>query len=167
MNTRILALLVAAAGAAQGAQSEFDRVVTAVEAHYGVKRTHIPFLGVANFFVKVAHPAGTSGLKLAIFEDLPRVDDNGDLDRLMDRICAGRLHPMVVTRERGKGESTYILTGEVGKSTRMFIATFEPGEATVIEVTVNVDTMMKMIGSPGRAHEMFGHDRHDDDDGGR
>jgi hypothetical protein len=166
MSTRLLALFLAAAGAAYGAGHEFDRIVSAVERHYGVKRTHIPLMGVANFVVKVAHPAGTSGFKLAVFEDLPEVDDQDGLDRLMNEICAGRLHPMVVTRERHSGESTYILTGEVGKSTQMLVASFEPHEATVIEMTVNIDTLMKMISAPEKAHWMF-RDKHGDGDGGR
>ena len=169
MSSRLVALFLAAAGAAYSAQSEFDRVVSAVEHHYGVKRTHIPLMGMANFIVKVARPAGTSGFRLAIFEDLPDVEDQGDLDRLMDEICAGRLHPMIVTRERHGGESTYILTGEIGKSTRIFIASFEPHEATVIEATVNIDTLLKMIGSPGSAHRLFedNHGDRNDDNGGR
>jgi hypothetical protein len=169
MSPRLLALFLAAAGAAYSADHEFDRVVSAVEKHYGVKRTHIPLMGVANFFLKVARPAGTSGFKLAVFEDLPAPsgpDELADLDRFMDEVCAGRLHPMVVTRSRPAGESTYILTGEVGKSTQMLLATFEPHEATVIEVTVNIETLLKMIGSPERAHRLF-QEKRDDDDGGR
>jgi hypothetical protein len=169
MNPRLLALFLAAAGAAYSADHEFDRVVSAVEKHYGVKRTHIPLLGLANFVVRVSHPAGTSGVKVAIFEDLPSAvggDDLADLDRFMDEVCAGRLHPMVVTRSRRSGESNYILTGEVGKSTRVLIANFEPHEATVIEVTVDIETLLKMIGSPENAHRLF-QDKHDDDDGGR
>ena len=96
MSPRLLALFLAAAGTAYCADHEFDRVVSAVEKHYGVKRTHIPLLGLANFVVKVSHPAGTSGVKLAVFEDLPSPsgpDELAGLDRFMDRICAGRLHP--------------------------------------------------------------------------
>lgn len=167
MNARFLALLLVAGGAACGADHEFDRVVRAVEQHYGVKRTHIPLMGLANLFVKVARPAGTSGFKLATFEDLPDSGDQGDLNRLMNDICsAGRLHPMVVTRDRHGEDATYILIGEAGKSTDVLIATFEPHEATVIEVTVNIDTLMKMIGSPQAAHTMF-ENKHSDDDGGR
>jgi hypothetical protein len=169
MSPRLLALFLAAAGAAYSAGHEFDRVVSAVEKHYGVKRTHIPLMGLANFVVKVSHPAGTSGVKMAIFEDLPAPsgpEGLADLDRFMDGVCAGRLHPMVVTRSRRAGESAYILTGEVGKATRMLIATFETHEATVIEVTVNIETLMKMIGSPETAHLLF-QNKHDDGDGGR
>jgi hypothetical protein len=84
---------------------------------------------------------------------------------MTEEICNGRLHPMVITRERVSGESTYILTGELGKSTDVFIATFEPHEATVIEVTVNMETVLKMLAAPENAHRMFqtGYDN----DGGR
>ena len=165
MNYRVLALLLAAGGAAYGADREFDRVVGAIEKHYGVKRTHIPLMGVANLFVKVAHPAGTSGFKLAVFDDLPEpaYDDRGDLDHVMDEVCAGRLHPLVVTHSRRDGEATYILTGEVGKSTELLIATFDRHEATVIQVTVNMDTLLKLIGSGENAHRMFLGDRDTDD----
>jgi len=169
MNPRLLALFLAAAGAAYTADHEFDRVVSAVEKHYGVKRTHIPLMGLANFVLKVSHPAGTSGVKIAVFEDLPSPsgpDELADLDRFMDQICAGRLHPLVVTRSRAAGESAYILTGEVGKSTQMLIATFERHEATVIEATVNIETLLKLLNSPETAHLLF-QNKHDDDDGGR
>ena len=169
MNYRVLALLLAAGGAAYGADREFDRVVSAIETHYGVKRTHIPLMGVANLFVKVARPAGTHSFKLAVFEDLPSAayDDRVELDRFMDDIGRGRLHPLVVTHSRHDGEASYILAGEVGKSTEVLIATFEPREATVIEVTVDMETLFKMIGSPDGAHKMFRqeHNDRDRDDG--
>ena len=56
---RALAVLLVAAGVASG--GEFDRVANAIEKHYGVKRTHIPMMGVADLFLNVAHPAGTTG----------------------------------------------------------------------------------------------------------
>jgi hypothetical protein len=166
VTPRVLALLLAAVSAAYGADREFDRVVRAVEKHYGVKRTHIPFMGMANFFVKVAHPAGTSGIKLAIFEDLPSVGDQTGLDRVMKEVCAGRMHTLLVDRSRRDGESTYILTGEVGKSTEMLIATFERHEAAVIDLTADMETLIKLLASPESARWMFW-DKHGDDGGGR
>jgi hypothetical protein len=166
MSSRLLALFLAAVSAAYGADREFDRVVKAIEKHYDVKRTHVPLLGVANLFVKVARPAGTSGFKLAVFEDLPSpspYDDRVELDRFMDDVCRGGLHALVVTHSRRDGESSYILAGEVGKSSELLIATFERHEATVIQVTVDMDTLLKMIGTPDEAHRMFREqDRGDD-----
>jgi hypothetical protein len=169
MRPQLVAAFLAVCTAACAADREFDRVVSAVEHHYNVKRTHIPLMGLANLFVKVAHPAGTSGFKLAVFEDLPEptFEDVAALDRFMEGV-RGRLHPMVVTRSRRDGEASYIYAGEVGKSTELLIATFERHEATVIEVTVNMETLLKMIGSPDHAHRLFDerhdsdHDTHDD-----
>jgi hypothetical protein len=148
-----------------GADRDFDRIVTAVESHYGVKRTHIPLMGVANLFVKVAHPAGARSIKLALFENLNSAQaygDTADLDRLFDELSAGGLRPVVRTHSRHNGESTYICTGEVGKSTKLLIATFQRNQATVIECQVDIETLLKTIGSPDLAGKAFG--IHEDSD---
>jgi hypothetical protein len=97
MTQRALAVFLAAAGAAYCADWRVrPRGRSAVEKHYGVKRTHVPLMGVANLFRQGGHPAGTSGFKLAMFEDLPSpsaLSDRAELDRFMDDICRGRLHP--------------------------------------------------------------------------
>jgi hypothetical protein len=162
MKHRALALLLAAGSAAYGADWEFDHIVRAIENHYGVKRTHVPLMGVANLFVKVARPAGTSGFKLALFEDLQSSSDyrdQVDLDRFMDDVRSRGLHALVVTHSRRDGESTYILAGEIGKSTKLLIATFERKEAAVVEVQVDMDRLLKMIGSPDEARRMYREDR--------
>jgi hypothetical protein len=169
MKQRALAVLLLAATAACGADREFDRIVSAIEHHYGVKRTHIPLMGLANLFVKVARPAGTSSFKLAVFEDLPPAAGDGDgdrreLDRLMDEISSGGLHAIIVTHSRRDEESTYILAGEIGKSSKLLIATFGRREATVIEARVDLETLLQMIGSPDEAHRMFQTDRTDRDE---
>ena len=163
MRARLLGILLLASSAAWGADREFDQIVKAIESHYGVKRMHIPLMGVANLFVKVGRPAGASGFKLAIFENLnsgsaPR--DPADLERLFDDLSAGGLHPLIRVRSAHSGESTYICTGEIGKSTKMLIATFQRNEATVVEVKVNMETFIQTIASPETASKTFGV-RHD------
>jgi hypothetical protein len=167
MKHQVMALLLAAAGAAYGADLEFDHVVKAIENHYGVKRTHVPLMGIANLFVKVARPAGAKGFKLAIFQDLRSFSDSSDtveLDRFMDEICRGGMHALVVTHSRRDGESSYILAGEVGKSTKMLIATFERNEATVVQVEVDFTTLLKAIGSPGETRRLYRADLRDRDE---
>jgi hypothetical protein len=162
MKTRLLAMLLAASSAAFGADWEFDQIVKAIESHYGTERTHIPFMGVANFFVKVAHPAGASGFKLAVFENLQSSSgyrDQADLDPFMSHLSGSGLHPLVRVHSRRNGESTYIYTGEVGKSTKMLIATFERNEATVIQVNVNMHTLLQTLKDPEHAGKSFEHDR--------
>jgi len=159
MSPRLPALFLAASVAALGAGHEFDDIVKAIERHYGTRRTHIPLMGVANLVTKVARPAGTSGFKLAIFEDLrDRGDDDApwELDQFMSGLSHNGLHPMVRAHSRHGAEATYIYTGDVGRSTKIFIATFERNQATVIEVNVTMDVLLQLLQSPGHAAGMFG-----------
>jgi len=157
MNQRTLALFLAAAGTAFGADWEFDHVVKAVENFYGVKQTHIPLMGMANFVVRVAHPAGVSGFKIAIFEDLPSAfSDEGQLrlGHLMADVTSHELRPLVVTRSRRDSESTYVLAGKIGKSTKLLIVNFEKHEADVVEVRVDMHKLLQLIGSPDEVHKL-------------
>lgn len=159
MKTRMCAAMAAvllAAGAAFAGDAEFDRLVKAIESRYGTRPMHIPFLGVASFFVKVARPEGASGLKLAIFEDLksPDAGDWRERDRFMDTLTGLELHPLVRVHSRRNGEATYIFVGPASKSsktTRVLIATFERNEATVIEVKANIERLLKSLEEPEHA----------------
>ncbi len=155
-------VVLLSSGAAWGGDAEFDRIVKAIETHYGTQRVHVKFMGVANFAVKVAHPEGASGFKLALFEGLKDLksrddpDDWRDRDRFMDSLRGPNLHPMVCTHSRANREATYIFMGEASKSTRILIATFEPDQATVIEVKANIDTLLKSLEEPGHAGRTLG-----------
>jgi hypothetical protein len=163
MSTRFLAVFLVASGVTLIADSEFDHVVKAIEVHYGTKRTHIPFLGLANVFVKVAHPAGTSEFKLAVFEDLGSMDyrEEQELDRFMHGLSSSRLHPLVRVHSRRDGEAVYIYAGDEGKSTRMLIATFQRDQATVVEVKVDMNALLKWINSPEEASSFIS--KHDEE----
>lgn len=157
MRARMLAaalMALMASGAAFGGDAEFDRIVKAIESHYGTRPLHIPFLGVASFFVKVARPDGASGFKLAVFEDLKSAADPGEWrerDRFMDTLSGSNLHPLVRVHSRRNGEATYIFMGPASTSTRVLIATFERNEATVIEVKANIETLLKSLQEPEHA----------------
>jgi hypothetical protein len=158
MSVRLTALFLIAGTAAFGGDAEFDHIVKAIETHYGTQRTHIPFMGVANLFVKIKKPEGVSSFKLALFEDLkssPGYREWADLDRFMDSL-PGELRPLVRVHSRRAEESTYIFAGPAGKSTKMLLATFESNEATVIEVKVDMDMLLKSLDDPEHAHEILG-----------
>jgi hypothetical protein len=146
-----------AAGAAFGGDAEFDRIVKAIESRYGTRPLHVPFMGAANLFVKVAHPEGATAFRLAIFEglkDLKSADDPGAWvarDRLMDALAGPNLHPLVRTHSHRNGEATYIFLNPARKSARVLIATFQREEATVIEVQANIDTLLKSLEDPEQA----------------
>ena len=157
MSARLLALLLAAVGSASGAGHEFDNIAKAIERRYDTQRLHIPFLGAANLFTKVVRPAGASGIKVAVFEDLkagPNDDRPAELDEFMSGPAMGGLHPMI--RAHSRGEATYIYAAEVGHSTRLLIATFARNQATVIEVKVSMQLLLQLLASPNQAARMFG-----------
>jgi len=154
----VIALLIAAS-AAFGGDAEFDRVVKAIESHYGTQPLHIPFMGIANFFVKVKRPEGVHSVRLAIFEDLKAPSDaraRQDLDAFMDKLSGPNLHPMVRVHSRRDGESTYIFMGEPAKSTRMLIATFDQSDATVIEVKADAKALLRSMEDPEHAGDDLG-----------
>jgi hypothetical protein len=150
MRARLLVIFLVVSSAGWGADWEFDRVVKAIEHQYGVRQTHVPLMGVANFFVKVVRPGGATGFKLAVFEDL-RSDsqDEAELDRFMDRIDESDLHRLLRVHSRD-GESAYIYLGDLGRATKMLLVTFGRNEATVMQVNLNVDALLRMLNDPAR-----------------
>jgi len=163
MTSRFLATFLIASGVVLMGDSEFDHVVKAIETHYHAKRTHIPFLGLANVVVKVAHPAGASEFKLALFEDLGELGDVEDreLDRFMHDLGSSHLHPLVRVHSHRDREAVYIFATDEGRETRMLIATFQSDQATVIQVRVDMNELLKWIDSPKEASSHFG--KRDDD----
>jgi hypothetical protein len=162
MKARALAgaLALLAAGAAFGGDAEFDRIVKAIESRYGTRPLHVPFMGVANLFVKVAHPDGASGVKLAVFEglkDLKSAEDPGEWrerDHFMNSLSGSNLRPLVRVHSRHNAEATYIFMGpasKAGKTTRVLIAAFEGDHATVVEVKANIDKLLESLREPEHA----------------
>jgi hypothetical protein len=137
----LVAGVVGVARLAYAGDRQFDRLVGAIETHYGTAHTRIPFMGVASLFVKVAHPDGATGLRLAVFEDLKSSgDDWAERDRFIESLTDG-LHPLVRTHSRRSGEATYILASGSGKSTEMLLVVFERNEATAMQVKFDKDLL--------------------------
>jgi hypothetical protein len=117
----------------------------------GMKPTHIPFFGLAKFVVAVGHPAGTSELNLAVFE-------NADLDaarfsQITDGAVGSSWKPMVRVRSKS-GESTNIYARPSGKEMRVLIATLDHSDATFVEVRVEPEALMRFVDEhkDGHAH---------------
>ena len=161
MNARFLAVLLVAAASGLAGDWDFDHVVKAIESHYGVKRVRIPFMGVANFALKMKHPGGASEFQLAVFQNLdssPAYGDFADRDRLMRAVSGHGLRPLIAARSRRDAQSTYIFMDDTGKSTRLLIATFQRDGATVIQVKADGDTLLKALSDPEATAKSLGAD---------
>ncbi len=148
---RLLVALLLALASPVLAADEFGKLVSAIESHYHIRQTHIPMMGLANVAARIAHPAGTHGFRLALFENVRDCESCFDVEELDAFVARTGLHPLV--RTHSHGEATYIMTGEIGKLTKMMVATFSNSEATIVEVTVDLKTLLKTIGAPGRASD--------------
>jgi hypothetical protein len=123
--------------------SEFDWMVREFSRETGASQTHIPFFGLARFIVAVGHPAGTSELRLAIFENTNL--EPARFSDLTDMAVGNSWKPMVRVRSRD-GESTNIYEQSNGDNLRLLITTLDRGgEATFVQVRVKPTTLMKFV----------------------
>jgi hypothetical protein len=139
---------------------DFDSLVHNMESEYGTKRVHIPFMGFANFVVKIARPAGTSDLKLAVFE---HVDTNRhpSPERLDATFMPRGWKPFVRVLSNRSGSRVQIYARQSHRDHELLIATFERDEAVVIRVRVNAEQLAKWVNNPVAMGRSKG--RHDTD----
>lgn len=129
--------------------SDFDWLVREFSRESGARQVHIPFFGLARFAVAVAHPAGTSGLKLAIFErcdlEAPR------FSTLIDASVGPSWKPMIRVRSRD-GESTNIYERQSGKKLELLITSLEGEEATFVQVHIQPEALMRFVDEHSERH---------------
>src|SRR5262245_39694292 len=106
-----IALLVSPSYFALAKGKGFKDVVKHIETNYGAKKVRIPFLGLANFAVKLVRPAGVKGFKLAVFEDqnFSAREGAASFDAVMREAYNKDWRPMVqVSSKRDGARHTFI-----------------------------------------------------------
>ena len=118
-----------------------------MESEYGTKRLYIPFMGFANFIVKMARPAGASDLKLAVFE---HVDANRhpSPERLDATFSPQGWKPFIRVHSNKSGERVQIYARQSHRDHELLITTFERDEAVVIRMRVNAEQLAKWVNNP-------------------
>jgi hypothetical protein len=151
MPKRILILALAltlGAGALFGGDG-FSGIVNSLEREYGARQMKIPFMGLANAFMKVAQPYGVSGFRFAVFEDFDlRAEEESGLLSVIRRGAGKKWTPMIETRSSRYGERTAIYVRRSGGKMNMLLTTYEPGEATVIQMKVDPEMFGRWIAVP-------------------
>ena len=159
---RYLALgfaLILSAAPAHAGDREFQEIVGRLSDAY--HKRPMRFMGLVSFAARVAHPEGTSGLRLAIFDDIdPAVrPDSSEFDGFMQRTLGPDFHPFVRVRSNRDGEQTYIYTKDNKGGWDMLLVTVEPTEAVVVKMRLNQDAMRRWVDDPvdqGRHHRNAG-----------
>jgi Domain of unknown function (DUF4252) len=157
VSARALAALVitatllfsAATPAARADDPEFDAITKHLKLHYKAKRVSIPFLGLANFFVKIVRPAGVKSFKVAIFENLnfaPGTADAG-LAAVMRNALSPEWQPLVRVRSRG-GEQVYVYAREAGENIKLMVMTIDQSDAVVARVKLSPKRLSEFLNDP-------------------
>ncbi len=145
-----VALLVPSA-VALAKDKEFKAITKHIEKKYQARRTKIPFLGLANFAIKLIRPAGVKGFKLAVYENYdfsPRPNE-ASFAAVMREAYAKGWAPLVQTySKRDGGQRTFVYAREEGKDIKLAVVTFQEREAVVAEVKFNPDAAARFLQKP-------------------
>lgn len=143
-------LVVALAIPCFAGDREFNSVVSAVEAQYGVHKMHIPLLGFATFCLKVAGTPGASGVKLAVFQHMPRPRGSSDME--FEQKVTNSLGPewtrFVRVRSHENNGLTIIYSNLGEKDVKMMIVVLQPDDATVVQVKLKDSDVKRWIDDP-------------------
>jgi hypothetical protein len=144
---------------------EFNGVVKAIESHYGVRHTHIPFLGMV---VSVAaRPAGVSNFRLALFEDFHSASASTsanmapsrteDLEHVVEHSLGSDWSLFVRTRTKDDSDNTLIYVNLGDGKLQMLIVSIEPDEATVVEMNLSEQAMLRWIAKESSEEQAWHH----------
>jgi len=151
MFTMMIALLASPSFFALAKGKGFKDVVKHIETNYGAKKVRIPFLGLANFAIKLIRPAGVKGFKLAVFEDqnFSAREGAASFDAVMREAYNKEWRPMVqVSSKRNGASHTFIYVRSSGKDVQFALAVLEDREAVVLEVKFNPDAAARFLENP-------------------
>jgi hypothetical protein len=142
MTRLIASLIIMAALPLALPASEFEGLVREFSRQSGAKQTNIPLFFLARLAVAVVRPAGTSDLKLAIFEHANF--SSAAFSKITDSVVGAPWKPMVRVRAR-RGESTNIYSQADGAKLRLLVVSLDHSDATFVEVRVRPEELMKFV----------------------
>lgn len=144
----VIALTCGHSLTARAGDRAFDVIAKHLKTQYRAKRRRIPFMGLANFAVKLVHPAGVKSIKVAIFEELDHRPGTGnELSAIMRNALSPEWQPLVHIRSRD-GDQIYVFAAEAGKNVALMVVNIEGTEALVARVKVNPDRLKAFLENP-------------------
>lgn len=128
----------------------FKAISTHLKTRYKAKRKGIPFLGLANFAVKLIRPAGVKSIKLAIFEGLDNSGNinHAELNAVIRQSLDEEWQPLVRVSSRKDGEQVFVYARNEGEDIRLMVVSLQQTEAFIARVKVNPATLAKWMEKP-------------------
>ena len=143
------ALVSATAPAARADDPEFDTITSHLKSQFNARRVSIPFLGLANFFVKIVRPAGVKSVKVAIFEDLnfAQGQSAAAFNAVMRSALSPEWKPLMRARSRD-GEQLYVYAREAGENIKLLVVTIDQTDAVVARVKLSPKRLAEFLRDP-------------------
>ena len=149
--------LILGATPARPADREFHEIVARLSDAYHTKPVH--FMGLVSLAMRVAHPEGVGGIRMAIFDDIDPCLGSGapDLNGFLKRTVGPAFQPFVRVRSNRDKDQTYIYAREAKGGWEMLLVTVEPREAVVMKIRLSGEAMRRWVDDPvdqgrGSAH---------------
>jgi hypothetical protein len=145
-----MVLLPASYMTARAEDREFQAITTHLKARYQARRKRIPFLGLANFAVKLVHPAGVKSIKIAFFEELKDYGNinHAELNSVIRAALDDRWQPLVRVYSRKQGEQMFVYVRNEGQDIKLMIVSLEQNEAFIARVKLNPLTLARWMEKP-------------------
>lgn len=124
--------------------ADFSAVARAIDAHHGVKRVWIPFLGIARVAVRVVEPQGVHDFQLATFTGAGNIDAR-ELQRILRAKAGPGFKPLVQVWSRKSNEWSFIYAKPKGDRIELMVLAHDDEETVLVRVEVNADKVAEAI----------------------
>lgn len=127
----------------------FDAIARHLKSQYRARKRRVPFMGLANFAVKLVHPAGVKSIKVAIFEELDHVPaaGNNELSAIMRSALSPQWQPLVRIRSRD-GEQMYVYATDEGNSVKLLVVSIDGQDAFIARVKLSPEKLKEFLENP-------------------
>lgn len=128
----------------------FKAISTHLKTRYKAKRRGIPFMGLANFAVKLSRPAGVKSIKVAIFEELDDFSNinHAELNSVIREALDQEWQPLVRIYSRRDGQQAFVYARNEGQDIKLLVVTLDQAEAVVARVKLNPAALAKFMENP-------------------
>jgi hypothetical protein len=131
-----------------------DRAFKAISAHlktrYKAKRKGIPFLGLANFALKLVHPAGVKSIKVAIFDGLDDFANinHAELNSVIREALDQEWQPLVRVYSKRDGQQVFVYARDEGQDIKLLVVSLDQTDAVVARVKIDPASLAKFMEDP-------------------
>ena len=128
----------------------FKAISTHLKTRYKAKRRGIPFMGLANFAVKLIRPAGVKSIKLAIFEDLDDYSNinHAELNSVIREALDQEWQPLVRIYSKREGQQVFVYARDEGQDIKLMVVTLDQTQAVVARVKLDPSALAQFMENP-------------------